>query len=167
LTEKELAGAFMGELMLMRTVLVIENDRANRENILRILRFKSFRGIAAENGEMGIEIAKKYLPDLILCDISMPELDGYGVLETLRRFPATQNIPVVFITAKAAPADVQHAMSLGVDGYLTKPFGCDELVEAMATGLSRSLDRQSALSLKTIPKAVAIDSAREYPSHKC
>jgi CheY-like chemotaxis protein len=151
----------MGELITMRTVLVIENDRANRENILRILRFKNFRGIEAANGEMGIEIAKKYLPDLILCDVSMPGLDGYSVLETLRRFPATQNIPVIFVTAKAAPADVQYAMSLGVDGYLAKPFGSSELLATIEQCLSQPIGRGSTGFRRMVEKSdQAIESRR-------
>jgi diguanylate cyclase len=149
----------------MGTVLVIENDGANRENILKILRFKSFRAMGAANGEMGIEIAKKYLPDLILCDISMPGLDGYGMLETLGRFPATQTIPVIFITAKATPAEVQYARSLGVSGYLVKPFGCSGLLEAIGAVSAKQRDR-CLLTLKPVSKAAATDSARGYLSHR-
>lgn len=159
----------------MGTVLVIENDGANRENILRILRFKNFWAMGAENGELGIEIAKKYLPDLILCDISMPGLDGYDVLETLGRFPATQAIPVIFITAKATPTDLQYARSLGVTGYLVKPFGSGELLEAIdqcfsqqhlsQQHLSQPSDRCS-LNFKPTPKAAATDLTRGYPSHR-
>jgi CheY-like chemotaxis protein len=153
----------------MQTILVIENDGANRENILRILRFKNFRGIGAENGAIGIEIAKKYLPSLILCDILMPGLDGYGVLEVLGRSPTTQTIPVIFITAKATPSDVQYAKSLGVEGYLTKPFGSSQLLEAIAACLNQPTRRDSFIfrSLLAQPRAVATDSARGYPSHKC
>jgi diguanylate cyclase len=143
----------------MQTVLVIENDWANRENILRILRFKGFRAIGAENGEMGVELAKKHLPNLILCDIS-PNLDGYGVLEKLGRLSSTQHIPFMFVTARANPADVQYGLSLGVNGYLTKPFSSSELLDAIASSLSSP--RGHARS-----KVAATDSARGYLSHKC
>jgi CheY-like chemotaxis protein len=143
----------------MQTVLVIENDWANRENILRILRFKGFRGIGAENGEIGVDFAKKYLPNLILCDIS-PNLDGYSVLEKLGRLSSTQHIPFMFVTAKANPADVQYGLSLGVDGYLTKPFSSSQLLDAIAPCLAPA--QSHALS-----KAAATDSARGYLSRKC
>jgi DNA-binding response OmpR family regulator len=130
----------------MQTVVVIENDQANRENILRILRFKGFRGIGAEDGTIGLEIAKKYLPDLILCDILMPGLNGYCLLETLGRIPATQNIPVIFVTAKATSEDRKYALSLGVDGYLTKPFGSSELMAAIAACFARSPARSPVKS---------------------
>jgi diguanylate cyclase len=123
----------------MQTILVIENDQANRENVLRILRFKGFRAIGAANGTIGLEIAKKYLPNLILCDILMPGLNGYCLLETLGRIPATQNIPVIFITAKATPEDRRYALSLGVDGYLTKPFGSSELMATIAACFAKPL----------------------------
>jgi CheY-like chemotaxis protein len=143
----------------MQTVLVIENDEANRENILKILRFKGFRGIGAKNGEMGVEFTQKYLPHVILCDISMPGLDGYGVLEDLGRLSATQHIPFVFMTAKADPTDVQYGLSLGVQGYLTKPFSSRELLEAIALCLTP----RPAYGL---PKAAATNSAHGYLSHK-
>jgi CheY-like chemotaxis protein len=131
----------------MQTILVVENDRANRENILRILRCKGFRAMGAADGTIGLEIASKYLPNLILCDILMPGLDGYCLLEMLGRIPATQNIPVIFVTAKATPDDQKYAMSLGVDGYLTKPFGSSELMTAIAACFAKPLvsDRDVAL----------------------
>jgi CheY-like chemotaxis protein len=143
----------------MQTVLVIENDWANRENILRILRFKGFRAIGAENGEMGVGLAKKYLPHLILCDIS-PNLDGYSVLEKLGRLSSTQHIPFMFVTARANPADVQYGLNLGVNGYLTKPFSSSQLLDAIAPCLSPAQGH-------TRPKAAATDSARGYLSRKC
>jgi CheY-like chemotaxis protein len=139
----------------MQTVMVIEKDWANRENILRILRYRGFRAIGAENGELGVAFAKRYLPHLILCDIS-PGLDGYTVLETLGRMSATQHIPFIFVSAKASPADVQYGLSLGVDGYLTKPFSSSQLLEAIDQCLAPR--RSYAL------KAAATNSAHGYQS---
>jgi CheY-like chemotaxis protein len=139
----------------MQTVLMIEKDRANRENILRILRYDGFRAIGAESSALGIELAQRYLPNLILCDIS-PGLDGYHVLETLGRMSATQHIPFMFITTKASPAEVQYGLSLGVDGYLTKPFSSSQLREAIAQCIA--VERDYTL------KVAVTNSSRAYLS---
>jgi CheY-like chemotaxis protein len=140
----------------MQTVLVIEKNRANRDNILRILRYDGFRTIGAETAALGIELAQRYLPHLVLCDIS-PGLDGYGVLETLGRISATQHIPLIFVTTKASPVEVQYGLSLGVDGYLTKPFSSSQLRESIAQCLAADRDR-------TLKVAVT-NSYRAYLSH--
>ncbi|MDJ1177342.1 response regulator [Roseofilum sp. BLCC_M91] len=118
-------------------ILVVEDDELIRENILDLLDAEDFEGLGAENGYIGVEIAKAQIPDLILCDVMMPELDGYGVLEELRSEPKTAMIPFVFLTAKAEKNDVRSGMELGADDYLTKPCLPDELLKAINTRLDK------------------------------
>jgi diguanylate cyclase len=119
----------------MTTILIIEDTISLQEEILQMLDLMNFRGLAATNGIMGVQLAQQHLPDVILCDIMMPEMDGYGVLQTLRRDPETARIPFIFITAKADRADIRRGMNLGADDYLTKPFTSDDLGEAIAARL--------------------------------
>jgi CRP-like cAMP-binding protein/ActR/RegA family two-component response regulator len=122
----------------MKTILLIEDDADMRENTAEILDLAGYSVITAENGRRGVEEAKKQSPDLILCDIMMPELDGYGVLHMLGRSPATAEIPFVFLSAKAERGDVRKGMELGADDYLTKPFEESELLNAVETRMKRS-----------------------------
>ncbi len=116
----------------MKKILVIEDEPAVRANILELLELEDFYGIGAENGLIGIVWALEHLPDLIICDVMMPELDGYGVLTTLREEPLTATIPFIFLTAKADKSDLRQGMELGADDYLTKPFTDTELLKAIA-----------------------------------
>ena len=116
----------------MKKILVIEDEPAVRANILELLELEDFYGIGAENGLIGIVWALEHLPDLIICDVMMPELDGYGVLTTLREEPLTATIPFIFLTAKADKTDLRQGMELGADDYLTKPFTDTELLKAIA-----------------------------------
>jgi DNA-binding NarL/FixJ family response regulator len=109
-----------------------------RRNISTILRLEGFASLAAENGRAGVETAMKEKPDLILCDVMMPELDGYGVIKELQNDPSTMNIPFIFLTAKGERNDVRSGMNLGADDYLTKPIDKNELVRAIQTRLSRA-----------------------------
>ncbi|MCS6792848.1 MAG: EAL domain-containing protein [Oscillatoriaceae bacterium SKW80] len=127
----------MQERSLMRRILVIEDESVVRDNILEILDADDFEAIGAENGRIGVELAKEYIPDLILCDIMMPELDGYGVLDALKKDPKTATIPFIFLTAKADKADLRQGMNLGADDYLTKPFRRQELLKAIAARLEK------------------------------
>ncbi|HAG81489.1 MAG TPA: GGDEF domain-containing response regulator, partial [Cyanobacteria bacterium UBA12227] len=115
----------------MKTILVIEDEELVRENILEFLDAEGLEGIGAENGRIGINLAKAMMPDLILCDVMMPELDGYGVLMALRQDPSMAAIPFIFLTAKAAKADFRQGMELGADDYLSKPFTRAELLGAI------------------------------------
>jgi CheY-like chemotaxis protein len=115
----------------MQTILVIENDLANRANLLRILSFKGFIVLDAENGEEGLKLAQSHTPDLILCDILMPGMDGYEVLRSLQQSPQTRYIPFLFLTAKATPQDIAYGLSLGAEGYLVKPFSIVQLIAAI------------------------------------
>ncbi|MDJ1174849.1 hybrid sensor histidine kinase/response regulator [Roseofilum capinflatum] len=121
----------------MVKVLVIEDEELIRENILDLLEAEDFEGLGAENGQVGVEIAKAQIPDLILCDVMMPQLDGYGVLEQLRCDPKTAMIPFIFLTAKAEKNDMRSGMELGADDYLTKPCLPDELLKAINTRLDK------------------------------
>ncbi len=133
----------------MNTILVIEDEPQIRENIEEILILSEFEALTAPNGQIGLEIAKTKLPNLIICDIMMPELDGYGVLSALRQDEITTNIPVIFLTAKAERSDFRHGMVLGADDYLTKPFTPEELLNAITTRLEKqaAVERQSQAKL--------------------
>lgn len=122
----------------MRTILLIEDDADMRDNTSEILELAGYRVLKAENGKRGVELAKKESPDLVLCDIMMPELDGYGVLHMLGRNPATAETPFIFLSAKAERGDVRRGMELGADDYLTKPFEESELLNAIEGRLKRS-----------------------------
>lgn len=121
----------------MTKILVIEDEQLVRENILDLLEAEGFDAIGAENGHVGITWAWDRKPDLIICDVMMPELDGYEVLKLLRKEPVTATIPFIFLTAKADKGDLRQGMQLGADDYLTKPFTASELLGAIATRLER------------------------------
>ncbi|GAB4283320.1 MAG: hypothetical protein Fur0025_13160 [Oscillatoriaceae cyanobacterium] len=121
----------------MTKILVIEDEEIVRANILEILASGEFEAIGAENGRIGIEIAENEIPDLVICDITMPEIDGYGVLEQLRQNPATATIPFIFLTARADKTDFRTGMNLGADDYLTKPFRRQELLTCIAARLKK------------------------------
>ncbi|MBD2167313.1 EAL domain-containing response regulator [Calothrix membranacea FACHB-236] len=125
----------------MTKILVIEDEELVRENLLDLLDAEDFDTIAAANGRIGINLAFSEIPDLILCDMMMPEVDGYGVLTTLRQDPLTATIPFIFLTAKSAKADFRQGMDMGADDYLTKPFTRAELLSAIVN----RLEKQAAL----------------------
>ncbi|NEP55479.1 MAG: hybrid sensor histidine kinase/response regulator [Symploca sp. SIO2G7] len=121
----------------MTKILVIEDEELVRENLLDFLEAEDYQSIDASNGKIGVELAQKHLPDLIICDVMMPELDGYGVLEKLSQNSATATIPFIFLTAKADKTDQRQGMELGADDYLTKPFTIKELKNAIEARLGR------------------------------
>lgn len=116
----------------MKKILVIEDEGSVRANILELLELEDFHAIGAENGLIGIMWALEHLPDLIICDVMMPELDGHGVLKILRQDPITATIPFIFLTAMADKTDLRQGMELGADDYLTKPFTDTELLNSIA-----------------------------------
>jgi len=122
----------------MKRILVIEDEPEMRRNLATILRLEQFHPIAAENGRVGIDLATRENPDLILCDVMMPELDGYGVLQALRDDERTAAIPFIFLTAKGEKPDIRAGMNLGADDYLTKPVPKIELLEAIRSRLQRA-----------------------------
>ena len=121
----------------MKKVLLIEDNKAVRENIEEILQLAGYKVTSAENGKIGVDLAIKDMPDVIICDIMMPELDGYGVLHMLSKNPKTATIPFIFLTAKADRTDLRKGMEMGADDYLTKPFDDIELLNAIETRLKK------------------------------
>ncbi len=122
----------------MKKILIIEDNDEVRENLEEILDLYGYDTDTAENGKIGVEKALLNPPDLILCDIMMPELDGFGALNILSRKPATADIPFVFLTAKSEKEDFRRGMNLGADDYVTKPFYKDELLQVIETRLKKS-----------------------------
>ena len=122
----------------MKKILVIEDDSEMRRNVVLVLQLEQYQPIAAENGRVGVELAKREKPDLILCDVMMPELDGYGVLKALREDTNTTLIPFIFLTAKGEKDDLRSGMNLGADDYLTKPVSQADLLKAIEVRLRRS-----------------------------
>jgi CheY-like chemotaxis protein/CRP-like cAMP-binding protein len=123
--------------MSQRTILIIDDHNEIRENTAEILSLGGYRTITAENGKRGVELALAERPDLIVCDIMMPELDGYGVLHLLRKNPETEDIPLIFLTAKAERSDLRKGMEMGADDYVTKPFEEIELMNAIESRLKK------------------------------
>ena len=138
----------------MKTILLIEDDTALRENTAELLELANYRVFMAPNGRIGIEVAKKQLPDIIVCDIMMPEVDGYGVLEAVSLEPTTTHIPFIFLSARTEHKEIRKGMDLGADDYLTKPFEEEELLSAIesrlakAEILSKALDTTSKKKLE-------------------
>ena len=122
----------------MKKILVIEDEPEMRRNITALLRYYDYEPMAAENGRQGVEAARRAKPDLILCDVMMPELDGYGVLQALQMDAALARIPFIFLTAKGEKDDLRSGMNLGADDYLTKPVANADLVRAIEARLRRS-----------------------------
>jgi len=122
----------------MKKILVIEDNEDVRENIAEILELANYEVTTAENGKIGVSLAKEQNPDIIICDIMMPELDGYGVLHILSKDPKSAGIPFIFLTAKAERSDFRKGMNLGADDYITKPFDDVELLDAVESRLKKS-----------------------------
>ncbi len=122
----------------MKRILVIEDEPEMRRNLLTILRLEKFQPLGAENGRIGLNLARTERPDLILCDVMMPEMDGYQVLKALRETPETLTTPFIFLTAKGEKLDQRCGMDLGADDYLTKPVAKSELLSAIHARLRRA-----------------------------
>lgn len=121
----------------MVKILIIEDEAPLRENILELLDAENFEAIGAEDGQIGIQLAQELLPDLIICDIILPERDGLEVLTTLRENPLTSLIPFIFLTAKGTTEDFRQGMNLGADDYLAKPYKQADLLKAIASRLTK------------------------------
>src|SRR5688572_8313215 len=130
----------------MKSILVIDDNVDLRENTAEILELAGYKVFTAENGKKGVDTAIKEVPDTIVCDIMMPELDGYGVLHMLRKNPTTQYIPFIFLTAKTERGDFRKGMEMGADDYITKPFDDIELLNAVEVRLKKAeiLDQKYA-----------------------
>ncbi|MGC6431031.1 MAG: response regulator [Jejuia sp.] len=122
----------------MKKILLIEDDTILRENTAELLELSNYDVVTAPNGKIGLETAKSVIPDIIVCDVMMPELDGYGVLEGLSKQESTKYIPFIFLSAKTERKDVRKGMDLGADDYITKPFEEDELISAIESRLAKA-----------------------------
>ena len=122
----------------MKTILLIEDNTDVRENTAEILELANYNVLQAENGKHGVELAQQNKPDLIICDIMMPVLDGYGVIHMLNKNAETASIPFIFLTAKTERSDFRKGMEMGADDYITKPFDDVELLRAVESRLRRS-----------------------------
>jgi CRP-like cAMP-binding protein/AmiR/NasT family two-component response regulator len=135
--------------MKTQRILIIEDNDDIRESTAEILELANYEVFQAINGKAGVELATTHLPDLILCDIMMPELDGYGVLYLLNKNQQTSAIPFIFLTAKAERMDMRKGMEMGADDYLVKPFDDVELLNAIETRLNKR-EKQEQFYSKSI-----------------
>ncbi|MBC7618611.1 MAG: protein kinase [Candidatus Saccharibacteria bacterium] len=128
-------------------ILVVEDEASIRDNVVRILRMEGFEVLEAENGQIGLDLARANRPDLVLSDVMMPQLDGHGLLEALRAHPNTALVPFIFLSARTDRTDVRKGMNLGADDYIGKPFSRDELMDAVWARIKRT----QALGLTKAP----------------
>jgi two-component system, sensor histidine kinase and response regulator len=144
-------------------ILIIEDEDTVRQNLVELLDFENFQVIAAENGLIGVQLAQEEVPDLIICDVMMPELDGHDVLQKLRHQPLTATIPFIFLTAKCEKADMRQGMVLGADDYLTKPFTRVELLSAIVSRLEKqaAIRQQSQKKLDELRSNIAMSLPHE------
>jgi two-component system, sensor histidine kinase and response regulator len=135
-----------------KTILVIEDDPSIQETLQDLLTLEGYKTLAASNGEVGVQLALQHLPHLILCDVAMPEMDGYEVLTRLRQELTTRTIPFVFLTARTTKADLRQGMDLGADDYLAKPCTADELLRAISSRFEKQamLQTQSQAQLQQL-----------------
>jgi DNA-binding NarL/FixJ family response regulator len=128
----------------VKTILIIEDEPGLRSNFATILRMEGYRPLTAPDGPTGLDLARSDLPDLILCDVIMPGMDGYEVLRVLRQEKATAAIPFIFLTGKGTQAEVRAGMNLGADDYLAKPASVSDLLGAISARLEREQVRPPA-----------------------
>jgi CRP-like cAMP-binding protein len=122
----------------MKTILLIEDNEDIRENTAEILDLAGYKVLTAENGKIGVELALEHKPDLVICDIMMPVLDGYGVLHMLQRNDEMRDTPFIFLTAKTERSDFRKGMEMGADDYITKPFSGTDLLHAIESRLKKA-----------------------------
>lgn len=154
--------------MVLKKVLLIEDDTVLRENTAELLELSDYEVRTAANGKKGVELTKEYLPDVIVCDIMMPELDGFGVLAALSRDIQTKGIPFIFLSAKTEHKDIRKGMEHGADDYLTKPFMETELIGAIESRLAKMaiLKEGNTESLAVRQSAdIPIKSIHELKNH--
>ena len=123
---------------MAKKILIIEDQAPMRRNVALMLQLEGYNTLAAENGKVGVAMAKAERPDLILCDVMMPEMDGYGVVQELRKDPVFATTPFIFLTAKSDKGDIRTGMNFGADDYLAKPVTRDDLLTAVRSRLDRS-----------------------------
>lgn len=143
----------------METVLLIEDNDEIRENMGEILELARYNVLLAANGKEGVTLALAQQPDIIICDIMMPVLDGYGVLHMLQKNESTMNIPFIFLTAKTERSEIRKGMELGADDYITKPFEGTELLNAIATRLKKSAAQKNEAAREESQNKKTIDEA--------
>jgi signal transduction histidine kinase len=148
---------------VMKKILVIEDEPSVRENLLELLDAEDFEVCGAGDGQSGVELAKAEIPNLIICDVMMPELDGYGVLKALRQNPVLATIPFIFLTAKADKMDLRRGMELGADDYVTKPFTRVELLGAIAARFEKqaAFEEQSQKKLDELRSSITLSLPHE------
>ncbi len=152
---------------MRKKILLIEDDQIVRDNTAEILQLANYEVLTAENGKLGLEKASVYKPDLIICDILMPELDGYGVMQIVMRNKDLQRIPIIFMSAKTKHEDIRKGMDLGASDYITKPFEESELLSAVATRLKRKAIMEGAPDGPVIKERKwRIDDIEEAFAHK-
>lgn len=122
----------------MARILIIEDEATIRTNLVRVLRFENHEVFAAEDGQLGLLAAYSQLPDIILCDVMMPKMDGIAVLEALRKNSQFMEVPFVFLTARADRSEVECRLTTPVDDYLVKPFNLQELLDTINRNLQKS-----------------------------
>jgi len=152
--------------MNRKKILVIEDNLEVRENLAEILELSDYEVLQAEDGTLGVELASREKPDLIICDVMMPRLDGFGVLNILSKKPDTASIPFIFLTAKAEKAVFRRGMNLGADDYITKPFYKDELLAVVETRLRKSDQVRKHFDRTDQGLSAFINEARGYEELK-
>jgi signal transduction histidine kinase len=133
-----------------KNILIIEDDKNVRDNVFEILTAENYEVYSAENGKKGYQKAVETLPDLILCDLLMPEMDGFEVIQYIKENPLTRNIPFVFLTAKVDLADIRKGMETGADDYITKPFTVKSLLKAIQIRLDKYEDSRKKINDLTL-----------------
>lgn len=150
----------------MHKVLLIEDDTAVRENTAELIELAGYEVTTAPNGKIGVSTAKNTLPHIIICDIMMPELDGYGVLKALSEDPTTKHIPFVFLSAKTEHKDIRKGMDLGADDYLTKPFEEHDLISAIESRLAKAAilkeEREKAAATEDASALRSLNDLKNY-----
>ncbi len=156
----------------MTKILSVDDDPTIRAMIVDILEIQDYDVISADNGMSGIESAKKHLPDLIICDVEMPDMNGWSMLEEVRKSEDLQETPFIFLTGLNSMQNLRQGMNLGADDYLTKPFTFEELTQAVQTRLEKHqvLKEKHAAELKQADKKIAqaiyFDSVTGLPNRK-
>jgi two-component system, OmpR family, alkaline phosphatase synthesis response regulator PhoP len=147
---------------IMATILVIEDEQFVRESLIDLLNAEGYRTIAAENGDMGLQLAKQVKPDLILSDITMAGTTGYEVLKALKNQPETATIPFIVLTARSNQNDFRYCMQLGADDYLQKPCNPDELISAIVARLAKKSAIRAAVTTETYLSSSSRDGLLNY-----
>lgn len=150
----------------MKKILLIEDNDDVRENTAEILSLAKYQVVTAKNGKEGVELAQKENPDLIICDVMMPVLDGYGALHLLSKNPSTASIPFIFLTAKADRTDFRKGMEMGADDYITKPFDDIELLNAVESRLKKAESLKKEFSKNVDGLNEFIQNAKTYQDLK-